>query len=150
MSRKEGFTLIELMVTVAIVAIIAAFAFPAYSDYVKRGKIQEATANLADMRVKLEQYFQDNRTYACTGPSAVPASPAVKYFTFSCPVANLSTSTYQVVATGGVAGGDQSMVGFTYTIDQSNTKTTALTPDSKWVGANTTYNCWITRKGDSC
>jgi type IV pilus assembly protein PilE len=154
MSRKEGFTLIELMVTVAIVAIIAAFAFPAYTDYVKRGKIQEATANLGDMRVKLEQWFQDNRTYATAcvagSASALPAAPAVKYFTFSCPPANLSASTYQVVATGGIAGGDQSMAGFTYTIDQANVKTTTLTPASKWVTTTTTYNCWITRKGNTC
>ena len=147
MSRKEGFTLIELMITVAIIAIIAAFALPAYNDYVKRGKLQEATANLADMRVKLEQYFQDNRTYACSGPAAVPASPAVKYFSFAC--SSLSATTYTITATGGVAG-DPSMTGFTYTIDQSNAKTTTLTPDSKWVTATTTYNCWITRKGNTC
>lgn len=147
MSRKEGFTLIELMVTVAIIAIIAAFAFPAYTDYVKRGKIQEATANLADMRVKLEQYFQDNRTYACAGAATLPIAPAVKYFSFSC--SNLSNSTYTVTATGGVAG-EPSMTGFSYTIDQSNAKTTTLTPASKWVDSDTTYNCWITRKGNSC
>ena len=147
MSRKEGFTLIELMVTVAIIAIIAAIALPAYNDYVKRGKIQEATANLADMRVKLEQYFQDNRTYACAGAATVPVSPAVKYFAFSC--SPPSASTYTVTATGGTAG-DPSMTGFTYTIDQSNAKTTRLTPASKWVNSDTTYNCWITRKGNSC
>ena len=153
MSRKEGFTLIELMITVAIVAIIAAFAFPAYNDYVKRGKIQEATANLADMRVKLEQWFQDNRTYATAcvagSASAPPIAPAVKYFTFSCPAANLTASTYQILATGG-NGADQSMAGFSYTVDQANAKTTTLTPASGWVTTTTTYNCWITRKGDSC
>ena len=148
MSRKEGFTLIELMITVAIVAIIAAFALPAYTDYVKRGKIQEATANLADMRVKLEQYFQDNRKYdgACAAASTT-APPAGKYFSFAC--SNLSATTYTVTATGGVAG-DPSMSGFTYTIDQANAKTTTLTSASKWVTTDTTYTCWITKKGDSC
>jgi type IV pilus assembly protein PilE len=147
MSRKEGFTLIELMITVAVIAIIAAIALPAYSDYVKRGKIQEATANLSDMRVKLEQYFQDNRVYACAGAATVPAAPAVKYFSFAC--SNLGASTYTVTATGGSAA-DPSMTGFSYTIDQSNAKTTTLTTASKWVSSDTTYNCWISRKGDSC
>ena len=147
MSRHKGFTLIELMVVVAVVGILAGIGVPAYIDYLKRGKVTEATSNLSDMRVKLEQYFQDNRTYACTGPAAVPASPAVKYFTFTCSAPD--PSSYTVTATGGTAS-DPSMAGFKYTIDQSNAKTTTLTPASKWVNSDTTYNCWITRKGNSC
>lgn len=149
MSRRKGFTLIELMVTVAIVAILATIGIPAYVDYVKRGKITEATANLADMRVKLEQYFQDNRTYlnACTAGSST-AVPTGKYFIFAC--SNLSATTYTVTATGGIAGGDQSMTGFTYTIDQANAQATTLTSASGWVSATTNYACWITRKGNSC
>ena len=58
-----GFTLIELMVVCAIVAILAAIAIPAYSDYIKRSHIIEATSRLSDLRVRLEQFFLDNRTY---------------------------------------------------------------------------------------
>ncbi|MGE5649003.1 MAG: type IV pilin protein, partial [Bacillota bacterium] len=61
--RKSGFTLIELMVTVAVVAIIAAVAMPSYRDYVIRGKIPQATNNLSTLRAQLEQYYQDNQTY---------------------------------------------------------------------------------------
>src|SRR2546425_8114960 len=75
MQRPTGFTLIELMVAVAIVAILAAVALPNYTDYVRRGKIQEATSALLAMRVKTEQYFQDNRQYPTGGCVALPAVP---------------------------------------------------------------------------
>ena len=61
---QGGFTLIELMVVIVVIGILAGIGFPAYQDYVKRGKITEAISSLSDMSVKMEQYFQDNRTYA--------------------------------------------------------------------------------------
>lgn len=143
----HGFSLLELMITVAIIGILAAIAMPAYTDYVMRGKITEAVATLSDMRVKMEQYFQDNRTYvgACAAGTVapLPSATAVKYFTYTCPAANLTASTYLVKAEG-VAG--QGMSGFTYTIDQSNAKTTTSVPTG-WVAAT---NCWTLRKDGSC
>src|SRR5437763_3189016 len=57
----NGFTLLELMIVVAIVAVLASIALPNYSDYVKRGKIMEATTGLSDFRQRYEQYFLDTR-----------------------------------------------------------------------------------------
>jgi type IV pilus assembly protein PilE len=141
--NARGFTLIELMVTVAVIAILAAIAMPSYSDYVKRGKIPQATSNLASMRVKLEQYFQDTRTYvgSCAAGTVAPL-PAADDFTYTCPAANLTATTFTVQAAGtGV------MAGFTYTIDQNNTKTTTAVP-SGWGTAPIT--CWVTKKGGGC
>ena len=84
--RQAGVTLIELMVALVIIAILSAIALPMYNDYVKRGRIPQATNNLASMRVKLEQYFQDNRTYkgACVAGTIAPL-PANDDFTYTCP-----------------------------------------------------------------
>ncbi|OWW21746.1 type IV pilin protein [Noviherbaspirillum denitrificans] len=138
---STGFTLIELMVAVAIVAILAAVALPSYSNYVMRGRIPQATNNLATMRVKLEQYFQDNRTYigACAAGTVAPL-PTSDDFTYTCPTLTATTYTVQAAGTG-------KMSGFTYTIDQENTKTTTAVP-AGWGTAP--IACWVTKKGGVC
>ncbi len=162
MSRQQGFTLIELMIVVVLIAVLASIALPQYTNYVKRGKAMEATSQLADMRVKLEQWYQDNRTWAAVGiiipiactdstSTALPGragGAAARYFSYACSAQ--TATTYTVTATSPGPTGDASMVGFQYTIDQANAKTTTLTASSGWVTATTTYNCWITRKGDAC
>ena len=60
----RGFTLIELLVVIAIIGVLVAIAAPSYADYVRRGRIVEAVTRLSDQRVRMEQYFLDNRRYA--------------------------------------------------------------------------------------
>ena len=66
MNKQLGFTLIELMIAVAIVGIIAAVAVPNYTEYVKRASRAEAAAALLDTANKQEQFFVDNREYTET------------------------------------------------------------------------------------
>lgn len=141
MKQHKGFTLIELLVTMVIIAILAAIAVPNYQDYVTRSKIAEATSTLATLRVQMEQYYQDNRTYVGGLCAPVPAG-SVKYFTFACSVAP-TANVYTIAATGKAAEG---MGGFSYTINQINAKTSTVTAPG-WTGSAT---CWVTKKGGVC
>jgi len=145
-SRQAGVTLIELMVTLVIIAILSAIAIPAYTDYVKRGRIPQATNNLSSMRVKMEQYFQDNRKYpaACTDAGGMPL-PAADDFSYSCTLDASNTNIFTVTATG-----QGSMAGFTYTIDESNNKKTTAVPTDWGTLPQGGFTCWVRRKGGVC
>ena len=80
-SNPRGFTLIEAMITVALVAILAAVALPSYRDYVIRGRLVDATNALSSTRARMEQFYQDKRTYV-GGPCAT--SQVIKEFTVVC------------------------------------------------------------------
>ena len=141
--RAHGFTLLEVMIVVLIVGILAAIALPNYSDYVKRGKIIEATQRLSDARTKLEQWFLDNRTYAggcAEPPQKLGDLGGTSPFSLACVSA---AATYTVTATGNPGQGMD--VGFVYTIDQTNAKIS--TGPSGWSG---NPNCWAIRKDGSC
>jgi type IV pilus assembly protein PilE len=136
---NHGFTLVELMIVVAIIGILTALAMPAYNDYVTRGRIPDATSNLAAKRVQMEQFFQDNATYV-NGTGCTADSTTSQYFDFSCsPAAAATTYTIQAVGKG-------AMTGFTYTINQDNAKATTAVP-SHWT---TNGSCWVTKKGGVC
>ena len=140
MRTEHGFTLIEVMITVAIIAILAAVALPSYTQYLLRAKITEAASSLSDMRLKMERYCQDNRTYvgACALNTVAPP-PASPNFTYSC--SGQTASAYVVTATG-----TGSMAGFVFYLDQDNTQKTTGVP-AGWV---TSPSCWVLRKDGSC
>jgi type IV pilus assembly protein PilE len=144
--RGRGFTLIEVLITVAIVAILAAIALPAYQDSITRGKIIDATVRLGDYRAQMEKWFLDNRTYQpvpAAGTTCGVAPPAVAAndpFQLDC-VANTPT-TYQITATGRAAVGMPVLV---YSVDQANLRFT--TGAGAWTGSGT---CWSVRKDGTC
>ena len=144
-----GFTLIEVMITVAVIAILAAVALPQYFDYVTRSRLVEAKTSLVDMRTRLEQYFLDNRAYprrvhcqrvgpAPAGKIYLPAS--AKFFTTTCA---LTATTYTVTATG-----TGSMAGFVFTVNEANTRATTGVKTG-W-SAPSPNTCWVSRKNGDC
>lgn len=127
---QKGFTLVELMIVVAIIGILASVALPNYTEYVKRGKLAEATSAIADGRVKMEQFFQDNRTYA-GGPCPANTSN----FTIACTTPTATTYTITASGTGNVAE-------FTFGIDQANARTSSISGTAK--------SCWVKGTGGAC
>ena len=139
---NKGFTLIELMVTVAIVAMLVAIAYPSYRNYVIRGQLTNATNGLSAVSANMERYFQDNRTYVAANGFTPPCQTATTYglFTVSCPT-TLTATTYQLQAVG-----SGNTAGFTFFIDQQSNQSSTVAPPapSGWTNCTTS---WETKAG---
>jgi type IV pilus assembly protein PilE len=160
MRHASGFTLIELMITIAVIAVLSAIALPSYTDYVTRSKLAEAYAHLSDLRVKMEQAYLDNRRYSSTvagGTCGIPGgnTPTVegaKYFDFTCVSASANAAgdqEYTLTATGRIA---ESLSGIFFTINQSNTKATTVTAATPMAdkGYASNAGCWVRKKPSQC
>lgn len=73
--RRRGFTLIELMITVAVVAIIAAVAYPAYTGHIRKAKRSTAQTALLDLAARQQSHLLDRRMYATTAAALSFAEP---------------------------------------------------------------------------
>ena len=140
--RCRGFTLIELMIVVAIAAILAVIAVPAYHRYVVRSDLTEAYNDMQALATQLGQFYQDKRMYvgACA-PNTIAPLPTSTNFTFSCPT--LGISTYKIQATGKP---NTPVAGTVVTLDQDNNRATP-TPPPGWT-AN--LSCWVSDPSGSC
>jgi len=164
--RTAGFTLIELMITVTIVAILAAIAYPSYRSYVLRGQVVNATNGLTAMAANMERYYQDNRTYSGTsGGLQPPCLGGTTYgsFTISCPgtlsnapstfgaaqgatAAVQATTTFELEAVGG-SNASGNTTGFYYFIDQTGNQGTTVTAPAPSAWIITCTNTWEMKAG---
>jgi type IV pilus assembly protein PilE len=129
--KNTGFTLIELMIAMAIMAILASIAIPSYSAYIRRGKLAEAPATLATYQMKMEQAYPDNGQYLCP----VAAIPDTTNFGYACVV---TTQTFLLSATG-----KGSVADVTYTVSELGNKVT-----TRFDGHAVPALCWLVSGGE--
>ncbi len=107
MNTQKGFTLIELMIVVAIIGILAAVAVPAYQDYIKKAKFAEVMSMTDSYKTAVGLCYQENNALAScdAGSSGIPAAPAA-----TANVASIGVTDGVITSTATAAAGGYTSV----------------------------------------
>ena len=139
MNKMRGFTLVELMIVVAIVGIIAAVAVPNYIDYVRRGHVADMTSALSDAKLRVEQRYADSRTYNNALCAADPGVEIQNTENHTVKCVTPDGQTYTITGTG-----KDSIDGFIYSVTETGAKRSDL--GDAWGGA-VFAGRWVMKKG---
>jgi len=119
-SRESGFTLIELMIAVAIIGILSAIALPSYQQYVRQARRSDGQALLLDMQGKQEKWRINNTTYGSL--AEIGGTPTSSYYDFT--VTGNSVTAYTLAATAKSSQATDTGCA-TLTINEASVKTPA-------------------------
>ena len=136
MRHRKGFTLIELMVTIAIVGILAAIAVPMFGEQMAKGRRSEAMSGLTDLQLREERWRSKHSTYGALAD--LGTAPASDYYDFSVSAASGTDVLITATPKGGQA--DDRCGNFLLRIDNDNNnspsgvldKTTSTGADRCW------------------
>jgi type IV pilus assembly protein PilE len=123
---SKGFTLIEMMVVVALIAIMAAIALPSYREYIKKSRRAEAQSYLMNIALRQQQFLVDTRSYSALSPDNIASQPSnvSGAYTVTMNVVAGPPPTFTVTATPKTDQASEKCG--TLTIDQTGTKTANL------------------------
>ncbi|BDU21009.1 type IV pilin protein [Dyella sp. GSA-30] len=131
--RQSGFTLIEIMIVVMIVAILAAIAIPAYHRYVVRAHRTDATRTLLDLAGRQEHYFYSNNTYT-TDVTALGGTTTMAGQFYAVAITSADTKNFSITATAiGLQATEDTECG-NFTINRQGQQTIS--------GTGTKAACW--------
>jgi type IV pilus assembly protein PilE len=100
MKKKRGFTLIELMIAVAIIGILAAIAYPSYQEYIKKGRRADAQSYMLDVASRQAQYLIDSRVYGSLADLSLTVPGNVStYYTIAVATTTDAPPTFTITAT---------------------------------------------------
>jgi type IV pilus assembly protein PilE len=136
-SRIDGFTLVEAVITLLVLSMLTTFAVNSYNAYVKRARAADAIEQLDQFRTHMEKGFQDNGNYG-VGACAVNLPTGVGSFTFFCQLTQ-SGQAFTANATG-----SGSMAGYIFSINDQGFRRTEAFP-----GASVPADCWMVEQ-DKC
>lgn len=128
MKKNHGFTLIELMITVAIIGILAAVAYPAYLDQIRKARRAEAQAALMNIAARQQQMLLDTRSYAASVSALNVTLPGTVQQTYAISLSVGTATVPSFTATATPSGPQAKDKCGVMTVDQTGTKS----PSSCW------------------